>query len=262
MDRNKYTKEECWIVADKLADDRLPSVNSLQKAVYPSSSFYAKYVKRMFDILISSTALILTSPINILIWIGTAIDVGRPLLFKQSRVGKDGRLFTLYKFRNMRNTTDGHGNLLPAAQRVTRFGRFVRKTSLDELLNFWSVLKGDMSIIGPRPLLPEYTHRYSDRHRLRLHVRPGLECPPHDLRAHPITWHNQFENDIWYVENVSFATDVKCIINLVKYAFDSKSATVRGAAKRTAFMGYDENGIAISVDDVPDDFAREVLTNG
>lgn len=247
-------------MADALAKDRLPSVNETALSVKPSASFYAKHVKRVLDVVISGIALVITSPINLVLLVGTALDVGRPLVFKQTRIGKDGKSFTLYKFRNMRNTRDEAGNLLPASQRVTRFGKFVRRSSLDELLNFWSVFKGDMSIIGPRPLLPEYTHRYSDRHICRLAVRPGLECPPPSQGDALQTWDDQFENDVRYVERLSFSADIRAIIDLIKYAFDPKSSANRGEAKRTAFMGYDENGIAISVDDVPDSYAQSVLS--
>lgn len=177
----------------------------------------------------------------------TLKDVGRPILFEQKRVGKDGREFTLIKFRNMTNERDERGELLPPSQRVTKFGKLMRKTSLDELLNFWSVFKGDMSLIGPRPLVPEYTSRYSKRHKMRLAVRPGLECPPRELSDHAWTWQEQFENDIWYVEHVSFATDCRMFLNLVRFALDRKNSSVRAAANRGPFTGYDEAGNAISL---------------
>ena len=164
----------------------------------------------------------------------------------------------LIKFRNMRNTTDEKGELLPPAQRVTKFGKFVRKTSLDELLNFWSILKGDMSLIGPRPLVPEYTHRYNKRHKQRLAVRPGLECPPRELNNRVWTWQEQFENDVWYVENVSFLTDCKMIVNLIRFALDRKSANARAMAERGTFMGYDLDGIAINLDGVPQEYIDNV----
>ena len=187
-------------------------------------------------------ALVVTLPFNLIIGIITMFDVGFPIFFKQTRTGKDGKEFTIIKFRNMRNTCDERGELLPPEQRVTTFGKFVRKTSLDELLNFWSVFKGDMSIIGPRPLVPEYTHRYNDRHRMRLTVRPGLECPPRTIGHHVWTWQEQFENDIWYVENVSFKTDCVMIINLIKYTLNKKDATARAIVQRNSFIGYDDQG--------------------
>lgn len=259
MNREDYTKEECWIVADCLAAERLARIDAYQDDVVPSSTLYARFFKRLLDIAISGVALLVTLPLNAILLICTVIDVGTPVMFKQERVGRNERSFYLYKFRNMRNTTDEDGNLLPAAQRVTRFGKFVRRTSLDELLNFWSILKGEMSLIGPRPLLPEYSHRYTKRHRARLLVRPGLECPPHILKEGAWTWQDQFENDIWYVENVSFRTDMRMLLNLFKYALDPKSSAVRGGARRTAFMGYSVEGKALSVDEVPDEYARHAL---
>lgn len=259
MKRELYTKEECWMVADALAAERLPEINLKCQSVEPSHSFYARYVKRIIDIVVSGLALIVTSPINLFLLVGTYFDVGIPVLFKQHRVGKDGKQFTVIKFRNMTNDTDEHGELLPAAQRVTRFGKFVRKTSLDELLNFWSVFKGDMSIIGPRPLLPEYTHRYSKRHRMRLAVRPGLECPPRSQDVKRPSWQDQLENDVWYVENVSFKTDLMMCLNLIKFAFSSQAASSRGEANRGAFMGYSMDGEAIDINAVDDDFAVKVV---
>ena len=259
MDRARYTKEECWKVADELAKERLAVVNVAAKEVVPANSFYTEYGKRLLDIVISVVTLIITAPINLGLLIGTYLDVGSPVLFKQQRVGKDGRPFTVIKFRNMTNEVDASGELLPAAQRVTKFGRFVRRTSLDELLNFWSVFKGDMSIIGPRPLLPEYTNRYSNRHKMRLSVRPGLECPPRSMKAERHTWHDQFENDVWYVEHVSLSGDIKMCINLIKFAINPSLSRTRGAPKRTAFMGYDKNGVAIDLDSIPDDYAKGIL---
>ena len=130
----------------------------------------------------------------------------------------------------------------------------MRKTSLDELFNFWSIFKGDMSIIGPRPLVPEYVHRFNKRHAARLSVRPGLECPPRQLSDHVWTWQEQLDNDVWYVENLSLAVDMKMLLCLVKFTFDRKSSAARATSKRGIFMGYDENGEAITVKDIPSEY--------
>ena len=157
----------------------------------------------------------------------------------------------------MRNTRDERGELLPASQRVTKFGKIVRKTSLDELMNFWYVLKGDMSIIGPRPLLCEYLSRYSDRHKQRLAVRPGLECPPRELKTPMRTWEDQFENDIWYVENISLKTDMLMCIRLVQFALDRKNIEARASAtSKGIFMGYNESGEAINLEQIPEDVVQ------
>ena len=248
MDRTLLTKAQRWELSDCLARDRLPSVNSACAPVHPSRTLYARFWKRGIDIVVSAVALIITLPINLVAAVMTLKDVGRPIFFKQNRVGKDGRLFELIKFRNMTNERDGRGELLPPSQRVTRFGRFMRKTSLDELLNFWSVFKGDMSLIGPRPLVPEYTDRYSKRHKMRLTVRPGLECPPRELTDHAWTWQEQFENDVWYVEHVSFRTDCRMMLNLARFALDRKNSSVRASAERDVFVGYDADGNAIGLD--------------
>ncbi len=200
-----------------------------------SNTFYARYVKRLLDILLSLAAIIVTLPINVIIGCITFFDVGRPVFFHQKRVGKDLQPFTIVKFRNMRDTRDENGELLPPDERVTEFGKFVRKTSLDELLNFWSILKGDMSLIGPRPLLAEYTPYYTEHQLMRHAVRPGLECPSLVRRDHSRTWAEQFEDDVWYVENVSFVTDCRMVIALVKLVFDKKELKRRSGALRGRF---------------------------
>lgn len=222
-------------------------------------SIYTKYIKRAFDIAISGVALVVTLPINAAIAVGTYLDVGRPIFFKQTRIGKDGKPFVLIKFRNMTNDTDENGVLLPPDQRVTDFGRIMRSTSLDELLNFWSIFKGDMSVIGPRPLLPEYTERYCDYHKARLSVKPGLECPPNPALDDATSWEGQFNNDVWYAENVSFITDVKKAVRLFEAVFNKRSSKTRGAAERPFFIGYDETGRAISINDVPLDLIESVV---
>lgn len=258
MDRSELTKAMRWKLAGYLAEDRLHDINQNLEPVKVKDTVYTRYIKRLIDIVISLIICIITLPINLVIGIITFFDVGRPIFFKQDRVGRNGKIFHIIKFRNMRNTRDERGELLPPAQRVTKFGKFVRKTSLDELLNFWSILKGDMSLIGPRPLVPEYYHRYNDRHINRLAVRPGLECPPRELTDHVWTWQEQFENDVWYVENVSFRTDCKMIFNLLRFTLDRKSANARAVADRGTFMGYDFNGKAINLDGVPQEYIDRV----
>lgn len=247
------TKDQRWHIADVLRAERLEKVNRLHQPVKAQNSFYIKYGKRILDIAVSLPACLVSLPINLMIGVITFFDVGRPLFFRQERTGKDGKPFTIVKFRNMKELFDEQGNQLPASQRVTKFGKFVRKTSLDELLNFWSVLKGDMSIIGPRPLVPEYEKRYSNRHWQRLRVRPGLECPPREKMDHYWSWEEQFENDIWYVENVSFLTDCKMVWNLIRFTLDRKSASSRASVKRIAFIGYSWDGRALDAAELSDE---------
>lgn len=242
-----------------LASDRLEHVDTIQDPVIPSASFYSRYVKRCLDVTVALVALIITFPINLVIAIVTYFDVGSPIFFKQTRVGKDGKDFIILKFRNMKNTVDEKGELLPPEQRVTEWGKFVRKTSLDELLNFLSILRGDMSLIGPRPLPSVYVERYSKRHRARLAVRPGLECPPRHLGTTVWTWNDQLENDVWYVENLSFKTDCIMLKNLFLFATDKKSADARAVAKRGSFMGYDLEGVAINDAQIPQEYINAVV---
>ncbi len=250
-------------IAEHLARDNRAHASAIAPAVHPRNTIYTRYVKRLFDIVISAFALVITSPINLVLAIATFFDVGRPLLFHQTRTGKDGEPFHITKFRNMTNETDVHGVLLPPKERITRWGRFVRKTSLDELLNFWSIFKGDMSLIGPRPLIEKYLPRYSDRHMMRHAVRPGLECPILDESIKELSgWNQRLENDAWYVEHVSFAVDAKMIAALVRMVFDRKQTKSRSLAQRGSFMGYDKNGHAIDQTEIPLEYLALVQREG
>ncbi len=261
MDKEQLTRDMRWEIAAALAEERLDKVNQITNKITFKKTIYSCCVKRIIDILVSVLALIITLPINVIIGIITYFDVGRPIFFKQIRVGRNGKEFQIVKFRNMKNTRDKNGDLLPPSQRVTKFGKFVRKTSLDELLNFWCILKGDMSLFGPRPLGPEYIDRYSERHKQRLLVRPGLECPPRKHDGKVWTWQEQFENDVWYVEHVSFITDCKMFINLIRFALDKKSANARALSSRGIFMGYGDDGCAITLEEIPQEYVDKVLSN-
>ena len=246
------SKEE--YIAALLREKQLDHVNQVSDPGTPRDGLYVRVGKRTLDVIISLAALIVSSPVNLILGICTFFDVGRPIFFKQTRMGKDGTRFEIVKFRNMTNATDENGVLLPPSQRVTKFGKFVRKVSLDELLNFWSVLKGDMSIIGPRPLPVIFEDRYSDRHKMRFAVKPGLECPrvihvdelaEHQEQGGMSKYQAQFENDVWYVEHVSFATDCRMILKLFQMTFNFKKRT-KAAGGNSYFVGYDEYDRAIS----------------
>lgn len=200
-------------------------------------TFYVKYIKRAFDIGISLIAVIISLPVNLFIAIVTYFDLGRPLFFSHQRPGLAEQPFTIVKFRNMSEKKDSNGNLLPPDQRVTQIGKLARKTSMDELLQFWLILQGKMSIIGPRPLLMSYLPKYNMQQHLRHAVRPGLECPSLVKRDHPRTWEEQFEDDVWYVEHISFLVDIKMIWHLLKMVFDKKDVERRSEAVRGAFEG-------------------------
>ncbi|WP_417003673.1 sugar transferase [Adlercreutzia sp.] len=170
-----------------------------------------------------------------------------PPFFSPATIGKNLKPFDLVKFRNMTNERDENGELLPPEERTTNLGRFVRQHSLDELLNFWSVFKGDMSLIGPRPLPVEFTPRMTERHKMRYAVRPGLECPflNNALCEQYDFCHARFENDILYVENVSFIVDVKQALRLVRMVL-GRGQTGNYIGTDSHFIGYDEDGLAMS----------------
>lgn len=246
-------------IADYIKRDNLNHVN---EKVIPNKikvSFYTKYGKRCLDIIFSLLAIIITLPINFILAIITFFDVGFPIIFKQYRIGKDEKKFIIYKFRNMTNKTDSKGELLPPAERVTKWGRFARKTSLDELLNFVSILKGDMSLIGPRPLLDYYYDRMSDRHKTIYKVRPGLECPTVKRLDHVLSWQERLDNYVWYAENCSFFLDIKLMFRILEVALDNKSTSKRSSADSGGFMGYDHDGNVIYTKAVPEKYIDEFL---
>lgn len=258
--KNDYTFEnltdqEKLEIAVLIANDTLKTVNLKCKEVHLKSSIYNKYIKRLFDIVLSFIALIITAPVNLILLVGTLIDVGCPILFFQTRIGKDMQLFSFGKFRNMREERDENDILLPAYQRVTKWGSFVRKTSLDELLNFWYIFIGKMSIIGPRPMPAEYLNRFNSYHVKRHMIKPGLECPLHTSEfGREMTWENRFENDIWYVENISFLTDIKMLLLLIQDTFFNSRRVQRSKAEIGTFMGYDTKGKIIESDHIPDKY--------
>ena len=214
------------------------------------NTFYTRCGKRALDLIISVPVFILLLPIYAIISLGVFLDIGRPILYKQTRIGLNGKKFDIYKFRSMNEKKDDNGELLPPNQRVTKFGKFIRKYSLDELIGFWNIVKGEMSIIGPRPLTVFFVDRMSDRHKIRHAVRPGLECPRVIKLDYEYAckYQQTFENDIWYVEHVSFLQDVKMLLLLVKMVFSFKRRGEQAEVKGISyFIGYDENGHAISM---------------
>ena len=243
--------------ADFLKKRNLEKTNSMDEVVRPSENIYSKYMKRGLDMLIGIPAFIITLLPNVIFGICTFCDVGRPIFYKQTRIGKDGKPFVMVKFRNMNNKTDSDGKLLPPNERVTKFGKFMRKFSFDELLNFWSIIKGDMSIIGPRPMPEFFVERMSERHKMRHAVRPGLECPytvPEGSRLNNYYW--KFENDVWYVENVSFRTDISMLGKLFKLTFNMRSRE-NHAGGLSYFVGYDDEGHAISLREAKETYDLE-----
>lgn len=246
-------------IAEYIKQDTLDAVNVLVSEAKVKDTFYTRYGKRIVDIVIGLIGFAVSLPFNIVIAIITFFDLGRPIIFKQQRIGRNEKKFIIYKFRNMTNETDVNGELLPPEQRVTKWGRFVRKTSLDELLNFVSILKGDMSIIGPRPLPDYYAERINKRHRAMYAVRPGLECPTLNEVDHVLSWQERLDNYVWYVENCSFLLDVKLMFRVVAVAFDRKSTEERSNSSNSGLMGYDLEGNVIYTKAVPDKYVNEYL---
>lgn len=204
--------------------------------VRPVNSFYSKYIKRILDIILSSISILVLSPVFVVVICLELIYHGKPVFYCTSRPGKDGKIFKLYKFRSMTNERDENGYLLPESERLTGFGRFIRKTSIDELPELFNIFKGDMSIIGPRPLLVEYLNYYSPRHSMRHAVRPGFACfRIVESEKKTWTWRDQFENDIWYVEHLSLLTDVKMIFAVFREVL--KASDVRENDDRPPFTG-------------------------
>lgn len=173
---------------------------------------YKKHIKRLVDICCALAALVVFWWLYIIIAILVRVKLGSPILFKQKRPGKDEKIFELYKFRTMTDEKDENGKLLPDSVRLTNFGKFLRKTSLDELPEAFNILKGDMSVIGPRPLLVEYLPYYTEREKLRHTVRPGLSGLAQISGRNLIDWEERLKIDVEYVENVTFINDVKIIL--------------------------------------------------
>ena len=188
---------------------------------------YQKYIKRLLDIILSLLAIIIILPIFLIIGIFVLIFIGRPALFRQKRPGKNEKIFTMYKFRTMTNKKDKDGNLLPDELRLTKLGKFLRKTSLDEIPEFINILKGDMSFVGPRPLLVEYLPYYTEEEHHRHDVRPGLTGLAQVSGRNLLNWDDRFKKDIEYVNNITFKNDLKIafktiLIVLKKEGINSK----------------------------------------
>ena len=182
-------------------------------------TFYEKFVKRGLDILLSALALIVLSPVLAVTAVLVRIKLGGPVIFRQARPGKDGKIFHLYKFRSMTDEKDENGNLMPDEVRLTSFGKKLRSTSLDELPELWNILKGDMSIVGPRPLLVSYLPYYTEEERHRHDVRPGLTGLAQVNGRNNLTWEQKFAYDLEYVKNISLLWDVKIVIATVGKVF-------------------------------------------
>lgn len=193
--------------------------------------------KRLFDIMISLTLLVLLSPIFFLVFIVLFIANSGKSLFLQDRPGIHGKIFKLIKFKTMTDKKDNNGNLLTDTDRITIIGKFIRKTSLDELPQLFNVLKGDMSLIGPRPLLEQYLPLYNETQRRRHEVKPGITGWAQVNGRNTISWQQKFEYDVWYVDNISFWLDIKILLLTIRKVFKSEGINQNNEATMEAFTG-------------------------
>lgn len=201
---------------------------------------YAKHIKRILDIILSLIAIIVLSPVLLIVAILVRIKLGNPVIFKQQRPGKDEKIFTLYKFRTMTDKKDENGNLLPDSERLTKFGKILRSTSLDELPELFNILKGDMAIVGPRPLLVEYLSLYNEKQKHRHDVRPGLTGLAQINGRNTISWERKFEDDVRYVNKVTFIDDIKIILKTVGKVLKREGIVQENNATMEKFEGNKE----------------------
>ena len=205
------------------------------------AGFYEKYIKRLLDFTLSLLALIVLLPILLITAILVHIKLGSPVIFHQERPGKEEKIFRLYKFRSMTDERDENGELLPDELRLTRFGKILRSTSLDELPELWNILRGDMSIVGPRPLLVKYLPLYNEEQRHRHDVRPGLTGWAQVHGRNLLTWEDKFSYDIWYTQHVGLLTDVHVVLLTVKCIFARRGISSQTSATMEEFSGTKES---------------------
>ncbi len=198
-------------------------------------------MKRGFDVLAALAALVVLSPLLGLIGLLIRVKLGAPVLFCQPRPGRGGRIFTLWKFRSMTDARDAHGRLRADGERLTPFGRWLRASSLDELPELWNVLRGEMSLVGPRPLLVEYLGRYSPEQARRHEVRPGITGWAQINGRNGLTWEKRFELDVWYVDHVSWALDLKILALTLARLRSREGITAPGEATMPPFTGADRS---------------------
>ncbi|CDC31956.1 sugar transferase [Clostridium sp. CAG:508] len=210
---------------------------------------YKKFIKRFLDLILSLMALIILMPLMLIIYILVRVKLGKPAIFKQERPGKDEKIFTLYKFRTMTDEKDENGNLLPDEQRLTKFGKMLRSTSLDELPELVNIIKGDMSIVGPRPLLVRDMVFMTEIQRKRHSVRQGLTGLAQVNGRNNITWEEKIKYDLNYVENISFINDVKIILKTVIKVFKREDTQTDGMQTAEDLGDYLVRTNKISKDD-------------
>lgn len=198
---------------------------------------YRRFIKRPMDFLLSLIAIIVLSPVFLVVAILVRIKLGSPVIFKQKRPGLNEKIFTMYKFRTMTDERGENGELLPDSVRLTRFGKFLRSTSLDELPEIFNILKGDMSIVGPRPLLVQYLSLYNEHQKRRHEVRPGLSGLAQVNGRNAISWEDKFNLDVEYVDKISFVMDLKIILITLKKTFVREGITFENGTTSNKFTG-------------------------
>jgi len=198
---------------------------------------YKNYFKRLFDVFFSLLGLVIFAPIMLIVAVLVKIFLGAPIIFKQQRPGLCGKIFTMYKFRTMKDVYDVNGKLLSDADRLTKFGKFLRKSSVDELPELFNVLKNDMSLVGPRPLLVEYLSRYNAEQAKRHDVKPGITGWLQVNGRNSLSWSEKFKLDVWYVENQSFLLDIKILWLTVAKVFKCDGISQQGQATMEEFFG-------------------------
>ena len=199
--------------------------------------WYKRVGKRVFDLIVASVAGVVLLPVSLLIALAIRVSMGSPVIFKQVRPGLNGKPFVMYKFRTMLDLRDEQGNLLPDEKRLTRLGKFLRRFSLDEIPELWNVIKGDMSIIGPRPLLMEYLPLYTPEQARRHEVKPGMAGPVIMSGRNLLSWEEKFKLDVWYVDNVSLVTDMKILLKTFISVLTGKGVSAPGEATAPKFRG-------------------------
>lgn len=203
-------------------------------------TFYRRIGKRALDLSLALPAVVVLAPIGLAVGAVVRSKLGSPVLFRQQRPGRDDRIFELMKFRTMTDARDASGALLPDDQRLTRFGRRLRRMSLDELPTLWNVISGEMSLVGPRPLLVQYLDRYTPEQRRRHAVLPGITGWAQINGRNAVTWEEKFELDLWYVENLSLRTDLAILWRTVAEVLGQRDIAADGYATMPEFMGSND----------------------
>ncbi len=211
--------------------------SEVKEEVKQNKGIYRRFFKRPMDFILSLMATIFLSPVLIIVAILVRFKLGSPVLFKQKRPGLNEKIFTMYKFRTMTDEKDENGELLPDSVRLTKFGRMLRSTSLDELPELFNILKGDMSIVGPRPLLIQYLELYNDHQKRRHEVRPGLSGHAQVNGRNAISWEDKFNLDVEYVDNVSLIYDWKIILLTIKKVFIKEGISSDTSVTMESFRG-------------------------